>query len=417
MAFDVKVPVVGESVQEGEIYRWHKHSGDYVKQDDVLLELETDKATVEIVSEASGILEVLVKDGQTVKVGDIIARIDTDAKGEASAPKAAPAAKETKAPAVLEPATQSASAPSGMPPSPAASRIIEEEKLDAAKIAATGKGGRITKEDVVNFKEGKAVPPAPAPKAPPATPVVPTAQTSAVSAPDARGSHREKMSRLRQRIAERLVQAQHEAAMLTTFNEIDMSGIMATRSKYKDAFKEKNGVNLGFMSFFVKAAVEALKSVPGINAYIDGTDIVYNDFYDIGIAVSTDKGLIVPVVRDCDKLSFAGVEKAITDYAVRGREGKINLDDLSGGTFTITNGGVFGSLLSTPILNPPQSAILGMHKIEQRAVVVNNEIVIRPMMYVALSYDHRIVDGKEAVTFLVKIKEFIEDPARLLLGV
>ncbi len=412
MAFDVRVPVVGESVQEGEIYRWHKNSGDFVKQDDVLLELETDKATVEIVSEASGVLEVLVKDGSTVKVGDIVARIDTDAKGP-SAPKAA--AKEAK-PATPEaapaPVTSTAkkSAPS-MPPSPAASRMIEEEGLDSGKIAATGKGGRITKEDVVNFKEGKAVPQAPVAKSVPAVP----ATTSVVSGE--RSSRREKMSRLRQRIAERLVQAQHDAAMLTTFNEIDMSGVMATRAKYKDAFKDKNGVNLGFMSFFVKAAVEALKAVPGVNAYIDGTDIVYNDFYDIGIAVSTDKGLIVPVVRDCDKLSFAGVEKAIGDYAVKGRDGKINLDDLSGGTFTITNGGVFGSLLSTPILNPPQSAILGMHKIEQRAVVVNNEIVIRPMMYVALSYDHRIVDGKEAVGFLVKIKEFIEDPARLLLGV
>lgn len=407
MAFEVKVPVVGESVQEGGIHKWHKKTGDYIQRDEVLLELETDKATVEIVAEASGKVETLAKEGDTVKVGQLIARIDTSAQ-----PSAAPAAPAAKAAPAEAPKTAPAPASSKAADklSPAVDRMVHEHKLDPKNIPGTGRDGRITKEDVVNYLDKPAAP-AVKVSAPVSTPV------TMMRSSGERTVRREKMSRLRQRIAERLVSAQHNAAMLTTFNEVDMTALLELRKKYKEGFKEKHGVNLGFMSFFVKAAVEALKSCPAINGYIDGQEIVYHDFYDIGIAVSTDRGLMVPVVRDCDQLTMAGVEKAISDYAVKGREGKISIDDLSGGTFTISNGGVFGSLLSTPILNPPQSAILGMHKTQERPVAVNGQVVIRPMMYLALSYDHRVVDGKEAVTFLVKIKDCIEDPSRLLLGV
>jgi 2-oxoglutarate dehydrogenase E2 component (dihydrolipoamide succinyltransferase) len=410
MAFEVRFPVVGESVQEGQVYKWRKKTGEFVKRDEVLVEVETDKATVEIVAEAEGTLTIQKNEGETIAVGELLASIDTSAKAPAaSAPAAAP--KEA-APAVPPPPAPKA-APGGdtRPQSPAVARMAAEHQVDTSAIAGSGRGGRVTKDDMVAHLES------PKPAAPAAAPAPKTAAAQPAAPSGARTERREKMSRLRQRIAERLVEAQHTAAMLTTFNEVDMSGVMELRKRYKDPFKETHGVGLGFMSFFVKAAVQALKQFPAINGYVDGTDIVYHDYYDIGVAVSTDRGLMVPVVRDVDKLSFAQIEGAIADFAKKGREGKISLDDLAGGTFTISNGGTFGSLLSTPILNPPQSAILGMHKIEERPVVVNGQIVIRPMMYLAMSYDHRIVDGKEAVGFLVKIKENIEDPARLLLGV
>ncbi len=412
MAFEVRFPVVGESVQEGQVYKWRKKTGEFVKRDEVLVEVETDKATVEIVAEAEGTLTIQKNEGETIAVGEVLASIDTAVKAPAAgAPAAAPKAA---APAVPPPpAVKAAPGADTRPQSPAVARMAAEHQIDTSGIAGSGRGGRVTKDDMVAHLEN------PKPAAPQAAPAsAPKAPAPLTAAPSgARVERREKMTRLRQRIAERLVEAQHTAAMLTTFNEVDMSAIMELRKRYKDPFKDTHGVGLGFMSFFVKAAVEALKKFPAINGYVDGTDIVYHDYYDIGVAVSTDRGLMVPVVRDVDKLSFAQIEGAISDYAKKGRDGKISLDDLTGGTFTISNGGTFGSLLSTPILNPPQSAILGMHKIEERPVVVNGQIVARPMMYLAMSYDHRIVDGKEAVGFLVKIKENIEDPARLLLGV
>lgn len=409
MALDVKVPSVGESVSEGSIYKWHKKSGDYVEMDDVLVELETDKATVEIVAEGSGVIETLKNEGDTVAVGDLLARIDTDAKAPAKqateTKSAAPSSSEPVKAATTSAATQKASQDNSEQ-SPAVRRMIEEYNLNPNSISGTGRGGRLTKEDVVNHMESGSKPAA--------TVATPSAQKAARTG---RGEHREKMSLLRRKTAERMLQAQENAAILTTFNEVDMSAIMNLRKLYKDSFKEKYDVSLGFMSFFVKAAVEALQTFPEINGWIEGEEIVFHDYYDIGVAVASPRGLVVPVVRDCDQLTFAGVESSIADYAGKARQGKLGVDDMTGGTFTISNGGVFGSLLSTPILNPPQSAILGMHKIQERPVVVNGEIVVRPMMYLALSYDHRIVDGKGAVGFLVKIKESLEDPTRLLLGI
>ncbi|MFW7377962.1 MAG: 2-oxoglutarate dehydrogenase complex dihydrolipoyllysine-residue succinyltransferase [Oligoflexus sp.] len=417
MAFEVKVPAVGESVQEGEIFKWHKSDGEYVEVDDVLVELETDKATVEIVAEAAGTLHQKKAEGDTVSVGDVLAVIDTNAKKtDAPAKEAKPEKAEKKADTPPPPPPVAASAGRDeRPQSPAVARMVKEHQLDPSQISGSGRGGRLIKDDIVDHLEARSTKPAATPASSTKSEAASVPQVPRVSGE--RNVRREKMSRLRQRIAERLVEAQHNAAMLTTFNEVDMSAVMSLRKKYKDGFKDIHGVGLGFMSFFVKAAVDALKSFPAINGYVDGQDIVYHDYYDIGIAVSTDRGLMVPIVRDCDQLNFAEVESAIADYGKKGREGKISLDDLSGGTFTISNGGVFGSLLSTPILNPPQSAILGMHKIQERPMVVDGQIVIRPMMYLALSYDHRIVDGKEAVSFLVKIKDCIEDPSRLLLGV
>ena len=418
MTIDVVVPAVGESVQEGMVYKWHKNSGEYVELDDVIVELETDKATVEIVAEAAGVIQTLKAEGETVQVGDVLAKIDTDAAkpaGGAAPVASAPAAAAAPAPVAPAPAVaQAAPAPAAAKPlSPAVGRMVAEHNLAPAAIPATGPGGRVTKTDVVNFMEqGNAAPaaaPAPAPAAAPVAQPRPAGE---------RGVRREPMSMLRRRIAERLLDAQKTNAILTTFNEIDMGALMDMRKQYKEAFKEKYDVGLGFMSFFVKAAVHALKEIPAVNGKIEGTDIVYHDYYDIGVAVSTKRGLMVPVVRDCDQLTFAGVEQTILNYALRGREGKISMEDLAGGTFTISNGGTFGSLMSTPIINPPQSAILGMHKIEKRAVVNDKgDVVVRPMMYVALSYDHRIIDGKEAVTFLVKLKDMIEDPQRLLIEV
>ena len=395
----INVPNVGESVSEVTVGAWLKQPGDAVKKDEAIVELETDKAAQELVSPENGVMgEHLVAEGDVATVGQQIAVLLAGASGGSSAPapKAAPAA----APAPKA-APAAASGNSGVA-MPSAQRVIAENNLNAGAIAGSGKGGRITKGDALS---AKANPPAAAPAA-----VTP-------SAPRDLGPREERvrMSRLRQTIARRLKDSQNTAAMLTTYNEADMSNIMAMRAQYKETFIKKHGIKLGFMSFFVKACVQALKDVPAVNAEIDGTDIIYKNFYDISIAVGTPKGLVVPVLRDCDALSLGGVEKGIAALGAKARDGQLSMDDMTGGTFTISNGGVYGSLMSSPILNPPQSGILGMHKIEKRAVVVNDEIVIRPMMYLALSYDHRIIDGKEAVTFLVRVKECLEDPERLLL--
>lgn len=409
MAVDVKVPSVGESVKEGMIHRWHVKSGDYIARDQVLVELETDKATVEVVAEAAGVITLSKKQGDTVAVGEIIAVIDTMA-AKPSDVVTNPVAAVAAAPSTTTQAA--AKIDQGQTLSPAVRRIVEEAGVDPSKVQGTGRGGRLTKGDVL------AQPAAPGQRAVAETKSPSQATMAAPArAPGSRLERREPMSMMRRRIAERLIQSQSTAAILTTFNEIDMTAVMALRAQYKDSFKEKYGVSLGFMSFFVKGAIEGLKAFPAINGWIEGHEIVYHDYFDIGVAVSSDRGLVVPVVRDADQLSFAESETAIGNFGKRARDGKITVDELTGGTFTVSNGGVFGSLMSTPILNPPQSGILGMHKIQDRPVVVNGQIVIRPMMYVALSYDHRIVDGREAVQFLVKVKECVEDPTRILLGV
>lgn len=428
MKVDVKVPSVGESITEAIIGSWSKKSGDFVKMNDVLMLLETDKASVEVVAEQSGTLTISAKAGDTVLIGATVATIDTDGKAEAGA--AAPSADAKPA------ATAAAAKPSPAPStpsngdgrtthpelaahlSPATQRVVTETGVNPASVAGTGLGGRLTKSDVLNAPASAA--PASAPAAAPAEAKKPAAPfvTPAVSGPSKQGDiKRVPMTGIRKKIAERLVQAQHNAAILTTFNEIDMTKVIEIRGKYKDKFKEKYGVNLGFNGFFVKAAIEALKAFPAVNAWVSGDEIEYHNYYNIGMAVSTDRGLMVPVIKDADNLSVAGIELAIRDLALKGRDGKITPDNLMGGTFSITNGGVFGSLLSTPILNAPQSAILGLHKVEERAVVINGKIEIRSMMYAALSYDHRMIDGKEAVSFLVKIKEGVEDPERLLIEV
>ncbi|NRA43984.1 MAG: 2-oxoglutarate dehydrogenase complex dihydrolipoyllysine-residue succinyltransferase [Oligoflexales bacterium] len=411
MAIEVKVPGVGESVQEGMIESWHKASGDWVQQDDVLLELETDKATVEVVSEGEGKLEILVEAGEVVKVGDLIARIDTSAHKPAGSQGAAGSAEKAE-----EAPSQDKS--NHLENGPAVRRILSENPVDASQITGSGRSGRLTKGDVLGaIQQGGSQDRAPAPSSP-ALEKKQQELPAPRSLSGERESTRKPMSMLRRRIAERLLTAQSSAAILTTFNEVDMTEVMDLRKRYKDAFQERYGIKLGFMGFFLKASVHALETFPAVNAYIDGTDVIYHNYCDVGVAVSTEKGLMVPIVRDVDKLSLADVELEIGRYAQKARENKISLDDLSGGTFTVSNGGVFGSLLSTPILNPPQSAILGMHKTQMRPVVMpDGSIKARPMMYLALSYDHRIVDGKEAVGFLVKIKEAIEDPSRLLLGV
>jgi 2-oxoglutarate dehydrogenase E2 component (dihydrolipoamide succinyltransferase) len=396
---NIDVPNVGESVSEVTIASWMKQPGEAVAKDEAIVELETDKAAQELVAPEAGVMgEHMVAEGDVALVGQTIATLMAGASGGTTA--VAPAAK---APA----SAASSDGPKGGKLMPSASRVVAENGLDASAISGTGKGGRITKADALN---AKANPPAPAPAVKPSVPAAP-------KAPRELGAREERvrMSRLRQTIARRLKDAQNTTAMLTTYNEADMSHIMAMRSEYKELFLKKHGVKLGFMSFFVKACVQALKDVPSVNAEIDGTDIIYKNYYDISIAVGTDKGLVVPVLRDCDELSLGGVEKGIGALGAKARDGQLSMDDMSGGTFTISNGGVYGSLMSSPILNPPQSGILGMHKIQKRPVVIDDQIVIRPMMYLALSYDHRIVDGKEAVTFLVRVKECLEDPERLLL--
>jgi 2-oxoglutarate dehydrogenase E2 component (dihydrolipoamide succinyltransferase) len=395
-SMNIDVPNVGESVSEVTIATWMKQPGDAVAKDEAIVELETDKAAQELVAPEAGVMgEHLVAEGDIALVGQTIATLMAGASGGASA----------AAPAAAVPSSAPASdGPKGGKLMPSASRIVKENGLDASAISGTGKGGRITKADAL---QAKANPPAVSKSTPAAAP----------KAPRAIGEREERvrMSRIRQTIARRLKDAQNTAAMLTTYNEADMSHIMAMRSQYKELFLKKHGVKLGFMSFFVKACVQALRDVPSVNAEIDGTDIIYKNYYDISIAVGTDKGLVVPVLRNCDELSLGGVEKGIGALGAKAREGQLTMDDMMGGTFTISNGGVYGSLMSSPILNPPQSGILGMHKIQKRPVVIDDEIVIRPMMYLALSYDHRIVDGKEAVTFLVRVKECLEDPERLLL--
>lgn len=414
MKVDIKVPAVGESITEATIAEWQKKSGDAVKRDDVLLVLETDKASVEVVAEQDGVLTTSADEGAVVKVGAVVGQIDTEGKGKAAAPAKADAPKSAPAPAASTPAKSQPPAgatAANIPLSPAVNRIVNERGLNPASIQGTGKGGRITKGDALEASPNGMVAPAPQPRA--EIPPLPTVRNGS----QAEETRREPMSTIRKRIAERLVEAQQTAAILTTFNEVDMSALLSLRGKYKEQFNKKYGVNLGFMGFFVKACVEALKTFPKVNAYIDGSDIVYHNYYNVGIAVGTEKGLIVPVIKHAEGLSLADVELSIRHYAGKAREGKISVDDLSGGTFTITNGGVFGSLMSTPILNPPQSAILGMHKVEDRAVVIDGKIEVRPMMYLALSYDHRIIDGQESVSFLVKVKECIEDPSRILLEI
>ncbi|HRX36094.1 MAG TPA: 2-oxoglutarate dehydrogenase complex dihydrolipoyllysine-residue succinyltransferase [Aestuariivirga sp.] len=407
MAKEIRVPALGESVSEATIAKWFRQAGEAVKADEPLVELETDKVTVEVPSPAAGKLaSIEVGPGSTVNVGALLGLIEEGAAG------ATPAVSETPA-KVAEPAPAAAKAAEA-PLSPAVRKMVEENKADTSAIAGTGKDGRLTKGDVIAHLEKPAAPvvetkPLVIPEAPAPAARAPSAPT------DASREERVRMSRLRLTIARRLKDAQNTAAMLTTFNEVDMSATMALRNQYKDVFEKKHGVKLGFMSFFVKACIQALKEIPAVNAEIDGDDIVYKNYYHIGVAVGTEKGLVVPVLRDADQLSFAGVEKTIADFGRRARDGQLQISDMQGGTFTLSNGGVYGSLMSTPILNAPQSGILGMHKIQERPMAVNGQVVIRPMMYLALSYDHRIVDGKEAVTFLVRVKENLEDPQRALL--
>ncbi len=402
MALEIVVPTLGESVTEATVSQWFKSVGDHVDLDEPIVELETDKVTLEVNAAVAGALsEILAAAGEEVEVGALLGRIE---EGAAGAKKAAPAKAEAKVAPTPAPA---AKAPPPPPPAadgghgPAVGKLLAEHNLEPSAIPATGKGGRLTKGDVLSHLEKGGAAPRPAAEAP-----------ARAAGPR---EERVRMTRLRKRIAERLKEAQNTAAMLTTFNEVDMSNILAVRNQYKDAFEKKHGVRLGFMSFFAKAAIVALKELPAVNAEIDGDELVYKNHYDIGVAVSTPQGLVVPVVRDADVKTFAEIEAEITDLGRRARDGKLSMDELSGGTFTITNGGVFGSLLSTPILNPPQSGILGMHKTQPRPVAVGNNVEIRPMMYVALSYDHRIIDGRDAVTFLVRVKDCIEDPQRILL--
>lgn len=402
MALEIKVPTVGESISEVTLTRWLKKDGDYVEMDEVLCELESDKATFELNAEAAGVLKTGAGEGDTVVVGAIIGSLDTEAKRpEGAAPKAEP--KKEEKPKESQPAPKEAkqevtptkedkSFAAGTP-SPAAGKILAEKGINPADVNGSGRGGRITKADAVNAK------------------LSPTTNTE-----KSRNQRREKMTNLRKAVSRRLVSVKNETAMLTTFNEVNMKPVMDLRAKYKDKFKESHGIGLGFMSFFVKAVCQALKEFPSVNAMIDGEEIVYNDFCDVSIAVSAPKGLVVPVVRNAEAMTFAEIEAEIARLASRARDNKLSIEEMTGGTFTITNGGVFGSLMSTPIINPPQSAILGMHNIVERPIVINGEIVARPMMYIALSYDHRIIDGRESVSFLVRVKQMLEDPIQLLTG-
>ncbi len=410
---EIRVPTLGESVTEATIGKWFKKAGEAVAVDEPLVELETDKVTIEVPAPAAGVLsEIAAKDGETVAVGAILGQIKEGA-GAAPAAKAAPAAAPAAAKATPAPVAAPAAAAAKVvdaPLAPSVRKLSAETGLDAATVPGTGKDGRVTKGDMLAAIERAAAQP---------TPVAQPAAAVQVRAPspadDAAREERVRMTRLRQTIAKRLKDAQNTAAMLTTFNEVDMSHVMALRSQYRDLFEKKHGVKLGFMGFFVRACVQALKEIPAVNAEIDGPDIIYKNYYHIGIAVGTERGLVVPVVRDCDQKSLAEIEKSITDFGRRARDGALKIDEMQGGTFTITNGGIYGSLMSTPILNAPQSGILGMHKIQERPMVIGGKLEVRPMMYLALSYDHRLVDGREAVTFLVRVKESLEEPARLVL--
>ena len=409
MATEIRVPTLGESVTEATIGKWFKKVGDAVAVDEPLVELETDKVTVEVPAAAAGVLaEIVAKEGDTVEVNALLGQISSDGAAAAAAPaaKKEEAKPAAAAPAAAAPAASASSGPA-MQPAPAASKLLAENNLSADQVEGSGKRGQVLKGDVLDAI-AKGVSAAPAAAAP-------AAARPASPADDASREERVKMTRLRQTIAKRLKDAQNTAAMLTTYNEVDMSAVMELRTKYKDIFEKKHGVKLGFMGFFTKAVTHALKEIPAVNAEIDGTDIIYKNFAHVGMAVGTDKGLVVPVIRDADSMSIAEIEKELGRLAKAARDGSLSMADMQGGTFTITNGGVYGSLMSSPILNAPQSGILGMHKIQERPVVVGGQIVIRPMMYLALSYDHRIVDGKEAVTFLVRVKESLEDPERLVL--
>ena len=406
MTIEIRVPQLPESVADATLVAWRKQPGETVSRDENLADLETDKVVLEVPAPSVGVLkELRVQAGATVKSGDLIAIFEEGAAAAAPAKATKAAAKEPSKGAAKEPAKEAAKL------GPAARRVVEEHGVDPSTVAGSGRDGRVTKGDVEAHvaKQG-------------AAPAVPVAAAAPAAAPPAtpsgpRAEQRVPMTRLRQRIAERLVQAQRNAALLTTFNEVDLSAVGELRARHKDRFEKEHGVKLGFMSFFVKASIEALRKFPVMNAAVDGTDIIYHEYYDIGVAVSTDRGLVVPVLRDAQAMGFAQIEKRIADYGTRARAGGLALEELQGGTFTITNGGVFGSMLSTPIVNAPQSAILGMHKIQDRAVVVGGQVVVRPMMYLAVSYDHRIIDGREAVQFLVAIKDALEDPGRMLLGV
>ncbi|MBG5113077.1 2-oxoglutarate dehydrogenase complex dihydrolipoyllysine-residue succinyltransferase [Pseudomonas aeruginosa] len=409
MAIEIKAPTFPESVADGTVATWHKKPGEAVKRDELIVDIETDKVVIEVLAEADGVLaEIIKNEGDTVLSNELLGKLN---EGGAAAPAAPAAAAPAAAPAAQAAAPAAAGGDDAIL-SPAARKLAEEAGIDPNSIAGTGKGGRVTKEDVVAAVEAKKNAPAA-----PAKPAAPAAEAPIFAAGD-RVEQRVPMTRLRAKVAERLVEAQSAMAMLTTFNEVNMKPIMDLRSKYKDLFEKKhNGVRLGFMSFFVKAATEALKRFPGVNASIDGNDIVYHGYQDIGVAVSSDRGLVVPVLRNAEFMSLAEIEGGIANFGKKAKEGKLTIEDMTGGTFTISNGGVFGSLLSTPIVNPPQTAILGMHKIQERPMAVNGQVVILPMMYLALSYDHRLIDGKEAVSFLVAIKDLLEDPARLLLDV
>jgi 2-oxoglutarate dehydrogenase E2 component (dihydrolipoamide succinyltransferase) len=422
MTIEVRVPQLPESVADATLVSWHKRPGDAVARDENLVDLETDKVVLEVPAPLAGVLkEIRLQDGTTVTSGQVIAIIDDGASASAvpaaSAPAilstangaSTPAAQSTAKPAAAAPGN---AAPAGGKLSPAAKRVIEENNVDPKSVAGSGRDGRVSKSDVVNHLSAKE---SSAPAAPPA--VAKGAAAVPSSARAARAEQHVPMTRLRARIAERMVQAQSTQALLTSFNEVDLKAVNELRGRYKEPFEKQYGVKLGFMSFFTKACVEALKKFPSVNASVEGNDIVYHEYFDIGVAVATERGLIVPVLRDADQMSFAGIEKSIATFASRARAGSITMDELTGGTFTITNGGTFGSLLSTPIVNAPQSAILGMHKIQDRAVVVDGQVVVRPMMYLALTYDHRIIDGREAVQFLVTVKQCLEDPARMVLSI
>jgi 2-oxoglutarate dehydrogenase E2 component (dihydrolipoamide succinyltransferase) len=421
MATEIKVPALGESVSEATVAKWFKSEGEAVAVDEAVVELETDKVTIEVPSPVAGIIAAItVKEGETVNVGAVLGAI---AEGGAATAAPKPAAKK---PAAAKSAPAPAAAPAPVPApaaaagaaslSPAVRKLAAEASIDVAAVAGSGKDGRVTKGDVVDFLDAKKAATAPAPAPSPAPAPTPTPSPRAPVLVDQAGrEERVKMTRLRATIARRLKEAQNTAAMLTTFNEVDMSAVMAMRSQFKALFEQKHGVKLGFMGFFVKACIQALIDIPAVNAEIDGDDLVYKNYYNIGVAVGTDRGLVVPVVRDADRLSLAGIEKAIADLGKKARDGSMKIEDLQAGTFTISNGGVYGSLMSTPILNAPQSGILGMHKIQDRPMVVDGRIEVRPMMYLALSYDHRIVDGKEAVTFLVRVKESLEAPQRMIM--
>ena len=425
MSIDIKIPSVGESVQEAVLAEWFKKDGDTVQKDEALLVIETDKVTLEVVAEAGGVLKILIEDGETVAIGTVVGQIETaGVTAKAAVPEPVPAPStppEKKADVSEKEPPMPAPEPMGketpplkstvddIPLSPSVRRLVAEKNLDVSKISGTGPGNRISKGDVLLYLEE-------APAGIPEKVAAPVCEESLVDQVSAEVK-RVKMSPIRKRIAERLLESKQNTAMLTTFNEIDMHQTMAMRTRYKEAFKKKHDVSLGFMSFFIKACIEALKEIPEINAFVDGSDFVYHSYQHIGVAIGSDRGLVVPVIRHAERLSFAGIERAIIEYVGKIKENRLELADLEGGTFTVSNGGVYGSLLSTPILNTPQSGILGMHKIEKRPVVMDDEIVVRPMMYVALSYDHRIVDGKGAVTFLKRVKEFVENPERIVLEV